>query len=96
MEIRESKPEELTRLQELYREFYGERPPPADMPVDIEHELRQIGTYLERDDHFALVAEDDAGEIVGFALAKVDDHPGFGFLADLYVSPGSRRQGAAR
>ncbi len=96
MEIREAKPEELTRLQELYREFYDERPPPPDMPVDIEHELRQIGVYLERDDHFALVVENDAGGIVGFALAKVDDHPGFGYLADLYVSPGARRQGAAR
>jgi ribosomal protein S18 acetylase RimI-like enzyme len=96
MEIREAKSDELTRLQELYREFYDERPPPADMPVDVEHELRQIGAYVERDDHVALVAQDDAGEIVGFALAKVDDHPGFGYLSDLYVAPGSRRQGAAR
>jgi ribosomal protein S18 acetylase RimI-like enzyme len=96
VEIREATAEELPRLQELYREFYDERPPPEDMPVDMEHEVRQIGTYLERPDHFALVAEAEAGEIVGFALAKVDDHPGFGYLSDLYVSPGSRRQGAAR
>ena len=96
MEIRQASRDELTRLQELYREFYDERPPPAEMPVDLEHELRQIASYLERDDHLALVAQDDAGELVGFALAKVDDHPGFGYLADLYVSPGSRRQGAAR
>lgn len=96
MDIREARPDELPRLQELYREFYDERPPPADMPVDMEHELRQVGTYVERDDHLALVAADDAGQVVGFALAKVDDHPGFGYLADLYVSPGSRRQGAAR
>jgi ribosomal protein S18 acetylase RimI-like enzyme len=96
MEIRDAKAEELPHLQSLFREFYDERPPPPDMPVDLEHELRQIGTFFERPDHVALVAEDDAGEIVGFALAKVDDHPGFGYLADLYVAPGSRRQGAAR
>jgi hypothetical protein len=66
------------------------------MPASLDHELGQIATYLDRDDHLALVAEDDAGEIVGFALAKVDDHPGFGYLADVYVAPGSRRQGAAR
>jgi hypothetical protein len=29
-------------------------------------------------------------------LARRDEHPGFGELSDLYVSPGSRRQGAAR
>jgi hypothetical protein len=26
----------------------------------------------------------------------MDDHPGIGYLSDLYVAPGSRRQGAAR
>src|SRR5919199_1560423 len=96
MEIREARADELEHLRELYREFFDERPPPPEMRVDLDHELGQIATYLDRDDHLALVAEDDAGEVVGFALAKVDDHPGFGYLADLYVSPGSRRQGAAR
>src|SRR5919199_1206422 len=95
MEIREARADELEHLRELYREFFDERPPPPEMRVDLDHELGQIATYLDRDDHLALVAEDDAGEVVGFALAKVDDHPGFGYLADLYVSPGSRRQGAA-
>jgi ribosomal protein S18 acetylase RimI-like enzyme len=96
VKIREAKAAELDRLRELYTEFFNERPPPPEMPASLDHELGQIAAYVEKDDHLALVAEDDGGEIVGFALAKVDDHPGFGYLADLYVSPGSRRQGAAR
>ena len=96
MTIREAAAPELDRLRELYSEFFQERPPPAEMPVDLEHELGQIEQYVERPDHVALVAQDDGGEIVGFALAKVDDHPGYGYLVDLYVAPGSRRQGAAR
>ena len=69
MQIRDAKAAELERLRELWQEFFSERPPPPDMPVDLEHELGQIENYVEQDGHVALVAEDDAGEIVGFALA---------------------------
>ena len=94
MTIREATPEDRDRLRELYQEFVREIPPPPGIPIDLEHELGEIDDYLG-DQNVALVAEDDAGQVVGFALAKMD-HPGIGHLSDLYVSPEARRQGAAR
>ena len=95
MTIREARVTDRDRLRELYTEFARELPPPPDVPFDLEHELREVEEYLG-DEHVALVAEDDAGEIVGFALAKLEGHPAVGYLSDIYVAPGSRRQGAAR
>lgn len=94
MTIREATKDDLQALRKLYEQFVREVPPPPDMPIDIEHELNQLVDHIE--DHVALVAEDDGGELVAFALASMDDHPGIGLLSDLYVVPGSRRQGAAR
>jgi ribosomal protein S18 acetylase RimI-like enzyme len=96
MEIRDATADDLARLQELYTEFFDEQPPPPDLPVELDHELAQVADYVEQPERHALLAIDDAGEAVGFALAKLDEHPAFGYLADLYVAPGSRRQGAAR
>jgi ribosomal protein S18 acetylase RimI-like enzyme len=96
MTIREATKDDLARLRELYEDFFREQPAPPDMPVDLQHELNQLVDYIDADDHVALLAEDDGGAAIGFALAKMDDHPGHGFLSDLYVAPGSRRQGAAR
>jgi ribosomal protein S18 acetylase RimI-like enzyme len=93
MNIREATEADRSRLRELYTEFVREIPPPADLPLDLEHELSELDEYLT--DHLALVAE-NGGEVVAFALAKLDDHPGVGVLSDLYVAPGARRQGAAR
>ena len=94
MTIREAKDGERERLRELYTEFVNEIPPLPGIPIDIEHELAELDDYLG-DQNVALVAEDDAGRVVGFALAKMD-HPGVGKLSDLYVAPEVRRQGAAR
>lgn len=94
MTIREATSADRDRVRELYEEFVGEIPPPPGIPVDIEHELGEIDDYLG-EQNVALVAENDDGEIVGFALAKMD-HPGIGHLSDLYVAPEARRQGAAR
>ena len=94
MTIRDAQPGDRDRLRGLYEQFVREIPPPPDVPFDLEHELGELDEHLD-DDRVALVAEDDAGEIVGFALAKLDD-PGVGYLSDIYVAPGSRRQGAAR
>ena len=94
MTIREATTQDRERLRDLYREFVQEIPPPPGIPVDIEHELGELEDYLG-DQNVALVAEDDAGQVVGFALAKID-HPGIGHLSDLYVVPDARRQGAAR
>jgi ribosomal protein S18 acetylase RimI-like enzyme len=93
MTIREATPDAKDKLHDLYREFVRELPPPPDMPIDVEHELTELDEFLDR--HVVLVAE-DGGEIVGFALGKLLDHPGVGELTDIYVAPGSRRQGAAR
>jgi ribosomal protein S18 acetylase RimI-like enzyme len=95
MKIREATPADTERLRELYREFVYEIPPPADLPIDLEHELRELEAFLDLQ-QVVLVAETDEGEIVGFALGKLDEHPGIGYLSDLYVQSGSRRQGAAR
>jgi ribosomal protein S18 acetylase RimI-like enzyme len=95
MRIREAGAADGERLRALYTEFVGELPPPPGVPFDLEHELRELEEYLG-DEHVALVAEDDGGEIVGFALAKLEGHPAVGYLSDIYVAPGSRRQGAAR
>lgn len=95
MTIREATQADHERLRELYREFVHEVPPPADLPIDLEHELSELEPFLRGQD-VALVVESDEGEVIGFALGKLDDHPGIGYLSDVYVSPGSRRQGAAR
>jgi GNAT superfamily N-acetyltransferase len=92
--IREATAGDRDRLHELYTEFVSEIPPQPGIPVDIEHELGELDDYLG-DRNLALVAEDDAGQVVGFALAKMN-HPGIGKLSDLYVAPEARRQGAAR
>ncbi len=94
MRIREANGGDRERLRELYTEFAGELPPLPGIPIDLEHELGELDDYLG-DQNIALVSEDDAGNVVGFALAKLD-HPGIGKLSDLYVAPGARRQGAAR
>jgi ribosomal protein S18 acetylase RimI-like enzyme len=94
MTIREATPADRERLRELYTDFVTEIPPLAGIPIDLEHELSELDDYLG-DKHFALVAEDEAGRVLGFALAKMD-HPGIGKLSDLYVAPEARRQGAAR
>jgi ribosomal protein S18 acetylase RimI-like enzyme len=94
MRIREANGGDRERLRELYTHFVNEIPAPPGIPVDIEHELGELDDYLG-DQNVALVAEDDGGSVVGFALAKIE-HPGIGHLSDIYVVPGARRQGAAR
>jgi GNAT superfamily N-acetyltransferase len=94
MMIREATGGDRERLRELYTEFVNEIPPLPGIPIDIAHELGELDDYLG-DENIALVAENDGGRVVGFALAKMD-HPGIGKLSDLYVAPEARRQGAAR
>lgn len=94
MTIREATAGDRERLRQLYTEFAIEIPSLPGIPVDIEHELGELDDYLG-DENLALVAEDDAGRVVGFALAKMN-HPGIAKLSDLYVVPDTRRQGAAR
>jgi ribosomal protein S18 acetylase RimI-like enzyme len=93
MIVRDASASDRERLHALFEEFVRELPPPPDYPLDLEHELRELDEHLER--HVALIASDEADEIVGFALAKLRA-PRVGYLSDLYVAPGARRQGAAR
>lgn len=93
MTIREATRDDRERLRALYEHFVEELPPPPEIPLDLEHELSELEEYLE--EHVALVAVGDGGSIVGFALGKLDE-PRVGYLSDVYVEPGARRQGAAR
>jgi ribosomal protein S18 acetylase RimI-like enzyme len=81
------------RLRELYTAFVHELPPLPRMPADLEYELGELDDYLG-DERVALVAE-EAGAVVGFALAKMG-HPGIGHLSDIYVVPEARRSGVGR
>jgi ribosomal protein S18 acetylase RimI-like enzyme len=94
MNIRQATPTDRDRLRALYAEFVREIPPPPEMPLDLEHELAELEAYLGHD-QIGLVAEED-DQIIAFALAKMEDHPGIGDVSDIYVTPGVRRQGVAR
>jgi len=68
MNVREATVADRERLRELYAEFVNEIPPIPGIPIDLEHELGELDDYLG-DANIALVTEDDAGRVVGFALS---------------------------
>jgi ribosomal protein S18 acetylase RimI-like enzyme len=90
--IRAATSEDISALQDLWREFGAEIP---DLPYrddDLDEELQEIADLVG--DGIVLVAEQD-GKAVGLALGrrtgtKVVD------LRDLYVQPDARRSGLAR
>jgi ribosomal protein S18 acetylase RimI-like enzyme len=91
--VRRATEHDLPAIQELWRAFEQEVPPPPHVDVDHGHELREI-EQIVRDD-LAFLALDGAGAAAGFALARRKS-PRVGFLTDLYVRPEARRGGAAR
>ena len=93
MTVRAATAADLPALEELWRAFLAEVPPPAHIELDDEMELREIADLVR--DGIALLAVDDDGAAVGFALAH---RAGFraGELTDLYVVPSARRSGVAR
>ena len=93
MRIRRATDADLGTLAALWRAFEIEVPAPPWVDVDAEQELAEIAEYVR--DGIALLAEDDAGEALGFALARRKGERR-GFLSDLYVGPGARRAGVAR
>lgn len=94
MRVRAATEQDLPIVQTLWREFADEAPSsPPHVEIDYEQEAREIETIV-REEH-ALVALDEAGEPVGFALARRKS-PRHGVLSDLYVRPVARRAGAAR
>lgn len=91
MSVRGATPEDLPRLKELWLAFEREIPPPAYVDADHDREFREIEEIVA--DDVALLAEED-GIPVGFALARMKGRR-LGYVSDLFVEPGARRQGVA-
>jgi len=93
MRVRRAAAEDFEAIAELWRLFDHELPPPThEGPADVEKELREVSEIIASE--IALVAEDDDGTPVGFALARRRGE-GFGTLTDLYVAREARRSGIA-
>jgi ribosomal protein S18 acetylase RimI-like enzyme len=91
MNVRHAAAEDYEAIADLWRQFDHEVPPPThEGPADVEKELAEVREII--DSEIALVAEDDDGTPVGFALAR-RRAPGFGTLTDLYVARDARRSG---
>ena len=89
--MRRATNDDFEAISELWRQFDHELPPPThEGATDEAKELGEIREIIASE--IALVAEDDAGIPVGFALAR-RRAPGFGTLTDLYVAGDARRSG---
>jgi GNAT superfamily N-acetyltransferase len=91
MTVRTATAADAAALEELWRAFEREVPPPGHHVVDPETELAEIREIV--DSGLAFVAEDGDG-LVGFALARLTGARS-GRLTDLYVTPEARRGGVA-
>jgi ribosomal protein S18 acetylase RimI-like enzyme len=91
MTVRRATESDLPAVEELWREFEHEVPPPAHVDVDHEQELTEIREIVEGG--LGFVSERD-GAVTGFALARRRS-PRVGYLSDLYVRPELRREGVA-
>jgi ribosomal protein S18 acetylase RimI-like enzyme len=92
MSVRSATLNDLSTLEELWRAFEAEVPPPGHEPTDPATELAEIRGIVEAG--LGWVAEED-GTAVGMALARRRG-PRVGRLTDLYVLPTARRVGVAR
>jgi len=92
MRIRAATESDLPTLERLWRAFEAEVPEQAWLDVDEAEELREIGEIVAGE--IALLAEDDGGAAVGFALARKAGSR-LGRITDLYVAPEARRGGVA-
>ncbi|HET6684732.1 MAG TPA: GNAT family N-acetyltransferase [Gaiella sp.] len=90
MTVRRATDADLGVLEELWRAFEEEVPPPSYIEVDHEQELAEIREIVESG--LAFLAERD--QPVGFALARRVG-PRLGRLTDLYVARDARRDGVA-
>jgi len=91
MTVRSATADDLPVLEELWRAFTAEVPPPAHEVVDDETELAEIRGIVESG--LGWVAEKD-GAAVGMILAQRRG-PRVGRITDLYVRPSERRAGVA-
>jgi ribosomal protein S18 acetylase RimI-like enzyme len=83
----------IAELFDLYRQFYEQRPDLAGAQAFIE-------SRFNRGESLILVAENRAGEVIGFcqlypSFCSVEAAPIY-TLSDLFVLPGSRQGGAGR
>ncbi len=91
MNVRRAVADDFGAIADLWRQFDHEVPPPThEGAADEEQELAEVREIIASE--IALVAEDDDGTPVGFALAR-RRAPGFGTLTDLYVAGEARRSG---
>ena len=91
MSVRRAAADDFDAIADLWRQLDHEIPPPThEGPADEEQELGEVREIIASE--IALVAEDDDGTPVGFALAR-RRAPGFGTLTDLYVARDARRSG---
>jgi ribosomal protein S18 acetylase RimI-like enzyme len=91
--VRAATEHDLATIQDLWKEFAAEAPPPPHVEIDYERELREIEEIVRGE--LAFVATGADGEPIGFALAR-RENARRGVLSDLYVRPEARRHGAAR
>lgn len=91
MIVRAATPEDMPVLEEFWRAFEAEVPPPAHVGVDDARELAEIREIVESG--LGWLAERD-GRIVGMALARRRS-PRLARLTDLYVRPEARGHGVA-
>ncbi len=91
MTVRSATLDDLAVLEELWRAFEAEVPPPAHEEVDLATELAEIRAIVESG--LGWLAERD-GVAVGMALARRRG-PRVGRITDLYVTPSARRGGVA-
>src|SRR2546430_7090708 len=93
MRIRAATDADLPTLEQLWRAFEVEVPEPRWLDADPDAELSEIAEIVEHE--IALLAEDDDGSPLGFALARKAGSR-LGRLTDVYVEPAARRSGVAR
>lgn len=92
MRIRTATDADLATLGELWRAFLREVPESDYVDVDEERELGEIAETVHGE--VALLAENDGGDTVGFALARRTGSRA-AELTDLYVVPDARGSGVA-
>ena len=93
MKIRDATAADLWALDPLKRAFESEIPEPSWVEFDIDQELVRFADVLARE--IAVVAEDDDGAVVGFALARRLSRR-LGLITDLYVVPSAVATGSPR
>ncbi len=91
MTVRSATLADLAVLEQLWRAFEAEVPPPTHEDVDEARELAEIREIVESG--LAWIAEKD-GAAIGMALARRRGAR-VGRITDLYVKPGERRGGVA-